>query len=575
MSLYYNAAKFLAPAQYQIGSLKSQIFGAKDLESSPKQVYALVAEASKWSFVLAEVIEKAQLMQHERKLSPALALLLVHDLLLSKSGIATPATHPLKLAVTRHKARLSAELAKIRIRRGFGSIEELRANLTAHGEDQRENKVSAVISSPQKAKKLPHPRWVRINTLKTTLENQLETTFVKHEKVASVEQILSASSAEKILHVDKHVPNLIALPPGTDLLKTEAYRTGLVILQDKASCFPAYLLGPKPEDGTSLDACAAPGNKTTHLAAILHGQAQNAYKARIWACERDKARAETLRTIVRLTGCLDTVTVKAGQDFLLLDPGQTPWKEVGSLLLDPSCSGSGIVGRDENLAVTLPSSEANIHRPGKSRKRKRGSKSVIKPIAFNDRGEDPEPAELYNGHIQLSRRLEALSAFQLRLLLHAFRFPNARKICYSTCSIHAEENEHVIIAALKSAEAQHHGWRLLQRSEQVAGLESWPIRGDIQSCHNKVIGGSTAGTETEMEIAEACIRCHAGTKEGTQGFFVAAFTRDPIRTSIHDTNTNGTKPHHHLSQLSEHVSSEEESVGLEDSEEWGGLSETE
>ncbi|KAL8801475.1 MAG: hypothetical protein Q9182_004442 [Xanthomendoza sp. 2 TL-2023] len=573
MSLYYNAAKFLAPAQKQTGSLKSQIFGAKDLDSSPKQVYALVAEASKWSSILAEVIEKAQLLQQERKLSPALALLLVHDLLLSKSGIATPATHPLRLAVTRHKARLSAELAKIRIRRGFGSIEEFRAHLTAHGEDQREKKVSTVISSPQEAKKWPHPRWVRINTLKTTLENQLETTFAKYRQVTSVEKIISASSAEKILHVDKHVPNLIALPPGTNLSKTEAYRRGLVIFQDKASCFPAYLLSPKVDDGTSLDACAAPGNKTTHLAAILHSQAQNSYKARIWACERDKARAETLRTMVRLTGCLDTVTVKAGQDFLLLDPAQSPWKEVGSLLLDPSCSGSGIVGRDETLAVTLPSREAKIHRPAKSRKRKRDSKTVTEPIPIDEQGEDPGPDHLCNRGVQLSKRLEALSAFQLRLLLHAFRFPNARKICYSTCSVHAEENEHVIIAALKSTEAQHHGWRLLQRSEQVAGLKSWSIRGDIQSCHGKVNEGSTAGTETGMEIAEACIRCQAGTKEGTQGFFVAAFTRDPTRASSQDTN--GARPPHHPNQLSEHVSSEEESVDSGDSEEWGGLSEIE
>ncbi|KAL8691704.1 MAG: hypothetical protein Q9224_004113, partial [Gallowayella concinna] len=251
MSLYYNAAKYLVPAQYQAGSLKSRIFGAKDLESSPKQVYALVVEASKWSFVLTEVIEKAQLLQQERKvisflessievlinnsfhvqLSPALALLLVHDLLLSKSGIATSATHPLRLAVTRHKARLSAELAKVRIRRGFGSLDEFRAHLAV---DQGERNVPEAVSSPQKAKKWPHPRWVRVNTLETTLENQLGTTFAEFEKVPSLEQVLSASSGAKILHVDKHVPDLIALPPSTDLSKIEAYRKGLVIFQDKA-----------------------------------------------------------------------------------------------------------------------------------------------------------------------------------------------------------------------------------------------------------------------------------------------------------------------------------------------------
>lgn len=67
MSLYYDAARFLAPSEEQSGSLKSRVFGSKELKASPKQVYAIVAEASKWSPILAEVVEKSQLLQHERK----------------------------------------------------------------------------------------------------------------------------------------------------------------------------------------------------------------------------------------------------------------------------------------------------------------------------------------------------------------------------------------------------------------------------------------------------------------------------------------------------------------------------
>ena len=36
-------------------------------------------------------------------------------------------------------------------------------------------------------------------------------------------------------------------------------------LQSKSSCMPAHALNPEP-GWTVLDACAAPGNKTTHLA---------------------------------------------------------------------------------------------------------------------------------------------------------------------------------------------------------------------------------------------------------------------------------------------------------------------
>ena len=68
MSLYYDAAPLLLPNPDQAaGSLKSRIFNSKGHKSPPKQIFALVSEASKWSPVLSEVIEKSQLLQLERK----------------------------------------------------------------------------------------------------------------------------------------------------------------------------------------------------------------------------------------------------------------------------------------------------------------------------------------------------------------------------------------------------------------------------------------------------------------------------------------------------------------------------
>ena len=63
MSLYYESAPFLRQ-----DSLKSRVFSAQ-LKSKPKQVYALVSEASKWSSILTEVIEKSQILTLERKVS--------------------------------------------------------------------------------------------------------------------------------------------------------------------------------------------------------------------------------------------------------------------------------------------------------------------------------------------------------------------------------------------------------------------------------------------------------------------------------------------------------------------------
>ena len=484
----------------------------------------------------------------------------MHDLLLSKSGIAAPATHPLRLAVTRHRARLGAELTKIRIRRAFGSIDELRSHVADVGVGGTEG----IVPNAASPKPMQHPRWVRINTLKSTLEDQLQTTFAGFEIVDSLEQTLVGESASKILHVDKHVPDLVALAHGTDLSRTAAYRKGLIILQDKASCFPAYLLDAKPEYGTCLDACAAPGNKTTHLAALLRGSNKTGGKPRIWACERDKVRAGILTGMIGLAGCQDIATVKAGQDFLLLDPEQKPWREVGSLLLDPSCSGSGIIGRDDIHSVTLPFATEKGHGPANSRKRKRKVQADTNSIVDEAREGKQKVTESDDGGDRFSERLRALSAFQLRMLLHAFRFPNARRISYSTCSIHAEENETVVLAALKSNEAKQHGWRLLGRDDQISGMKSWPIRGDIQACQAGIEGGPPGAAQ----IAEACIRCRPGTEEGTQGFFVAAFVRNAQEGFTHSLEPD-------VDQVDPRniENSTGDSVHVED-EEWHGLSDS-
>lgn len=67
MSLYYEAAAILANADNTGGSLKSRIFTKKDLKSSPGQIFALIAEASKWSVVLKDVIERCGLLAEEKK----------------------------------------------------------------------------------------------------------------------------------------------------------------------------------------------------------------------------------------------------------------------------------------------------------------------------------------------------------------------------------------------------------------------------------------------------------------------------------------------------------------------------
>lgn len=67
MSLYFEAASILTPQEGQVGSLKTRVFSNKGLKSPPAQVYALVSEASRWSLILSEVIERSQILQLEHK----------------------------------------------------------------------------------------------------------------------------------------------------------------------------------------------------------------------------------------------------------------------------------------------------------------------------------------------------------------------------------------------------------------------------------------------------------------------------------------------------------------------------
>ena len=67
MSLYHETAEFLTAPTNDGGSLKSRIFSKKDLKSQPAQIYALAIESCKWSAVLKEVIENADILRLERK----------------------------------------------------------------------------------------------------------------------------------------------------------------------------------------------------------------------------------------------------------------------------------------------------------------------------------------------------------------------------------------------------------------------------------------------------------------------------------------------------------------------------
>jgi putative methyltransferase len=370
-----------------------------------------------------------------------------------------------------------------------------------------------------------------VNTIKSTLTSQLDSTFRGYEAVDNIGAIVRAKGSAKVYFLDPNIPNLLALPPRIDLTKTPAYTRGEIIFQDKASCFPAYLLDLTEEDGDVIDGCAAPGNKTTHAAAIVSSQNPGG-KRKVIAFERDKGRTEILKKMVKLAGGEGLITVKGASDFIAAKPNTPDYESVGAILLDPSCSGTGIVGRDDAIKLHLPSAAAEAGKPqpggGKNKKRKR----TEPPKPTSDEAQEEVTLDLddtaaeevpLDAADKLQERLTALSTFQLHILTHAMRFPSARKITYSTCSIHFEENEGVVFQALATSVAKERGWRVLKRNEQVDGLKKWERRGQWEEGK---LGGSIVEEGSKQDVLDGCIRCDKGTEDATMGFFVAAFVRE-------------------------------------------------
>ncbi|KAF8470889.1 S-adenosyl-L-methionine-dependent methyltransferase [Kalaharituber pfeilii] len=519
-NIYTEAAEILLA--HKSGSLKSYIYSSnnaissKNSRASPARLYALIMETLKYQDILNEVLKNSGLLAIEKKLHPTLAILLLHDHLLLRPGkdsIALSTAHPLRAAILKHKARLSAELTRARIRRGFATIEALKEALKS------EEKASLNIV-----------RWVRVNTLKSTIEAILNTspfdTFTKVETLQELLQSKRGDGNQKLYHIDKHIPNLLAFPVSLTQLLTNhhLYTTGALILQDKASCFPAHILNPHPGSFV-VDACAAPGNKTTHLAAILTSTCDSHGKGKITAFERDPRRSQILSKMVNKAGADRIVEIHNATDFLKSDPRTDPHLGYTThLLLDPSCSGSGITAREK-----LESSIA-IFRPleivdRKSKKRKRPITPSIEP-----ENEQQFTAVSNEDASALETRLKTLSTFQLTLLLHALSFPHAKRVTYSTCSIYAQENEHVVVEALLSPIAKERGWTIDSQLEMLTGWQRRGLRDEVQKKAEEVLNDNKPGSTKSLdetwieEVRKGCVRCTED--DATGGFFVACFIRE-------------------------------------------------
>jgi NOL1/NOP2/sun family putative RNA methylase len=128
------------------------------------------------------------------------------------------------------------------------------------------------------------------------------------------------------------------------------YLLGYYNLQEAASQFPVEALGPKPGDAV-LDMCAAPGIKTTQLAAHMEN------KGAVVAVDVDRSRLYALENSLERCGVENCVVYHS--DVNELDFGEIRFDKI---LLDVPCSGNYVIDGDWFIKRSLVDVERNAER---------------------------------------------------------------------------------------------------------------------------------------------------------------------------------------------------------------------
>ena len=175
----------------------------------------------------------------------------------------------------------------------------------------------------------------------------------------------------------------------------DIYTEGKIYLQSLSSMLPPIVLEPK-ENEDILDMAAAPGGKTTEIAAITNNNSN------ITACELNSIRAERLKYNIEKQGATSVYIMQKDarniDDFFSFD----------RILLDAPCSGSGTLNSKEDVSKY-----------------------------FNE------------------KLIEKSSKTQLTLLKKAVNIlKSGKEMVYSTCSILKEENEDIVNEVLKTGKVE-------------------------------------------------------------------------------------------------------------------------
>ena len=230
--------------------------------------------------------------------------------------------------------------------------------------------------------KRPMPVYFRINTLKTG--------------ISEAKKLLTQ---EGVLFEDTCFEELLLIKSQNLSRPLLSYHLGHVYPQALSSCLPVKALSPGERDRT-LDLCAAPGGKTTHMAQLMEDSGL------IVANDRRLGRLTALMANIKRLGITNTVVTQARGEHYASS------FRFDKVLVDAPCSGMG---------------RYRIDAEGRIRHMKTGKTD--------------------------------LPAIQKGLITRGFDLLRpGGMLVYSTCTLNVEENEGVVHYLLQKRRAGLTGW---------------------------------------------------------------------------------------------------------------------
>lgn len=192
-----------------------------------------------------------------------------------------------------------------------------------------------VVAEVCRAQQTPVPITLRVNTLKASVDD------VKQSLIDAELSFKSVEGLDDVIRLDGFVGSPAKLP---------GFEEGHIYVQDVSSSrvapFVLVSLDENIADLTIIDACAAPGSKTTHLAARMKNTGQ------IIAIDRSSKRLADVADNLERLGVDNVRVIEGDSQRLTFDQLELP-ALANAVLVDAPCSGLGTLRKHPEILLNL------------------------------------------------------------------------------------------------------------------------------------------------------------------------------------------------------------------------------